>query len=161
MRSILIVALALAGCDGATPGIDSGMDVEDSGGGGDGLEGTWVRDSNYGESSRLLTITLGADGVMSADEHFEVDAGSAATNGGCSSDITWEGTWSASGTTLTIAADSGTNTTTGCNDASMNAAARAVTTDEIGRFDVESAYTLAGDSLTFTAYFDPAPFTRQ
>src|SRR5687768_18592705 len=115
MRKTLIGCslLALVACGG--PG----------GGGDEDVVGTWVRDSNYGESTRSLRITFSGDGSMTAEEIFEVDASAVATNGGCSSEIEWDGSWSTSGTTLTVTAESGVNTTTGCNDASLNATGRA------------------------------------
>lgn len=152
--------VVLSACGGTPPanGVDAaGTDAP----AGTSIAGTWLRDSDYGTSRRVLTITFAEDGTMSAEESFDVMTASTATNAGCASTNTYEGTWTATATMLTVTATSGTIVTTSCNDASMNTTGRPATTDELALFAGTSAFTVTSTTLEFTSFMDPAAFTRQ
>jgi hypothetical protein len=163
MTSRFLFAFVLAGLVllGGCPTSSGGTDAGGSDASVSPLVGTWRRESHYGESSRTLSLTFAADGTLTGTETFSVVATSAANNGGCSSTILWQGTWSTAGTTLTISGTAGTNTTTGCNDTTLNASSRASTSDEIVRFGAASEFTVTSTTLAFESYGDPAPYTRQ
>jgi len=125
-----------------------------------GVVGTWRRESNYGASSRTITLTFNAEGAFTGTETFNVVTDTEATNAGCHEAHSWSGTWSTHDGQLTVTATSGSTTITQCTNAELNTTERAATEEERGRVSSTSAYTLAEGTLAFTCYLDPAAFSH-
>ncbi len=142
--------------DAASPGVDAAPD-EDTGIGGNALVGTWQYTTTAsGTAMQTLTsqYTFTAGGTFTMHKTNVYPDGTGAMLQGCTSTTDTSGTYTLSGTTVTIAPSAGSASTTGCTDTSNNVDSHAFASGDAAlaapTVTFDGATTLTIDSNTYS-----------